>query len=173
MGFSSNPSYSSHYLAPYLRDEAIRRGKKSWYGCNRVELSLITRVLISRAHLVAANSRIITEGDQFRFHPRKNTPFPLLDVQKVGIKYVLRVEKMQRRYWIKMCVCISHYVYLLGVGTEYLFCIYTYRGKKYERIEYWVSMITRFFFFRIYYIKKDVYVLKKKSWPNIFFIFYR
>lgn len=63
-GFSSN-AYSSHYR-PYLGDE----GKKLDTG---VELSLITRVLISRAHLVAANSRIITEGDQLRFHPRKNT----------------------------------------------------------------------------------------------------
>lgn len=92
VGFSSN-AYSSHYLAPLVPQG---RGKKGWYGCN-VELSLITRVLISRAHLVDANSRIITEGDQLRFHPCKNTPFHLLDVQKVGIKYVSRVEKMQCR----------------------------------------------------------------------------
>lgn len=121
MGFSSN-AYSSHYLAPLVPQG---RGKKGWYGCN-VELSLITRVLISRAHLVDANSRIITEGDQLRFHPCKNTPFHLLDVQKVGIKYVSRRKDAMPIVDQNVCV----YLIAWKIGTEYLFCIYG--GKKYE-----------------------------------------
>lgn len=170
-----------HYL-PLLvprgqRSHTYDAGKKVDTGAT-VELSLITRVLISRAHLAAANSRIITEGDQLRF--RKSTPFRLPDVQKVGIMFCTswrrcNVDNGSQRRCRSKCMCVvSHCVLCISIGCEKLepniFFVFIRGGKKYENH---ISKIIFFFFFELIIRKRYVRIEESRDQISFLYFIYR